>query len=286
MTLSPAEWHSDTCDTYEIRLAREFKPEKEHTVCWSLTAGVEIEAAALEAGVVYCTSWTSPPESWTYLMEVTPLADVNDEREDLDSREEGGECFSGMDTVTTETGQAVPIRDIRVGDKVLTSNQDGDLSFSPVVYVPHGPNDVNAEFVRIVTDLDKVLHVTKMHLLRTCDNDHGDTGTKRAIDLYVGDCLLTVHGKETITYVDLRTRPGGIYTVVTSNEYLVVEGIVASPFAYFHKPVHYFYNIHRTIYAYAPHLFHSINIEAASASSFFSSMAETLAAFSVKALQL
>ncbi len=285
MTLSPAEWYSDTCETYEIRLAREFKPEKEHLVCWSLTAGVEIEAAALEAGVLSCTSWASPPESWTYLMEVTPLANVEDERDDLEDREEGGECFSGMDTVVTESGQNVPIRDIRVGDKVLTSNQNGDLSYSPVVYIPHGPNDVNAEFVRIATDLDKVLHVTKMHLLRTCDNDQGDTGTKRAIDLQVGECLLTIDGEETIASLDLRAHPGGIYTVVTANEYLVVGGVVASPFAYFHKPVHYYYNLHRTIYSYAPHLLKSTNFESASVSSFFSSMAEALAALSVKAFR-
>ena len=49
----------------------------------------------------------------------------------------------------------------------------------------------------------------------------------------------TVHGK-------------GLYTVVTKEEYVVVNGIIASPFAANHMLANLYYNFHRLVYASAP----------------------------------
>jgi hypothetical protein len=51
----------------------------------------------------------------------------------------------------------------------------------------------------------------------------------------------TVHGK-------------GLYTVVTKEEYVVVNGIIAAPFAANHMLANLYYNIHRLVYASAPSL--------------------------------
>jgi hypothetical protein len=49
-------------------------------------------------------------------------------------------------------------------------------------------------------------------------------------------------------------RGQGLYTIVTKDEYLVVNGIIASPFAYNHMVANLFYNIHRFVYAFVPTL--------------------------------
>jgi hypothetical protein len=47
---------------------------------------------------------------------------------------------------------------------------------------------------------------------------------------------------ETVTNVTLDLTAGGIYTAVTEREYLVVDGIVASPFALAHGIAHSFFD--------------------------------------------
>jgi hypothetical protein len=44
----------------------------------------------------------------------------------------------------------------------------------------------------------------------------------------------------------------GLYTIVTGEEYVVVNGIIASPFAFNHMVANFYYNIHRFVYACVP----------------------------------
>ena len=46
----------------------------------------------------------------------------------------------------------------------------------------------------------------------------------------------------------------GLYTIVTKEEYVVVNGIIASPFAVNHMLANLYYNVHRLVYASAPSL--------------------------------
>jgi hypothetical protein len=47
-------------------------------------------------------------------------------------------------------------------------------------------------------------------------------------------------------------RGEGVYTIVTTEEFIVVNGIVASPFALNHHTAHGFYNVFRILYNLAP----------------------------------
>jgi len=49
----------------------------------------------------------------------------------------------------------------------------------------------------------------------------------------------------------------GVYTVVTEKDYVVVNGIVASPFANNHFLANAYYGLHRVAYAMVPALFSS-----------------------------
>ena len=56
----------------------------------------------------------------------------------------------------------------------------------------------------------------------------------------------------------------GVYTIVTKEEYLVVNGIIASPFGVNHMLANMYYNVHRFLYSCSPillasSLLHSAN---------------------------
>lgn len=51
-----------------------------------------------------------------------------------------------------------------------------------------------------------------------------------ARDLRVGHCLLTVDGEETVASVQSSIKHG-IYTAITENKFIVVDGVILSPFA-------------------------------------------------------
>ena len=155
-------------------------------------------------------------------------------------------CFSGDDSVTLESGAAKLFSEVAIGDKVQTADATGALSFSNVVALPHAVNKKLASFVDVVTASGKSLKATKMHLLQQCDGSLAYAGS-----LSKGDCLRTVDGDEAVTALSM-TKAEGIYTAVTTNEFLVVNGIVASPFAVTHGLVNSFYNLHRTVAKFMP----------------------------------
>lgn len=51
-----------------------------------------------------------------------------------------------------------------------------------------------------------------------------------ARDIEVGSCLMTVDGEEAVASIESSTK-AGIFTAVTENKYIVVDGVVASPFS-------------------------------------------------------
>lgn len=154
-------------------------------------------------------------------------------------------CFSGDDTVTLESGALKPLADVLVGDRILSSDSQGKLSFSDVVFLPHGANSQEANFVEIAT-ASKVVKATQMHLFLTCDGALAYAGS-----LKTGDCLRTIDGGEAIMSTKF-TIASGLYTAVTQNEFLVVNGVIASPFAVAHGITNAYYNIHRALYKLAP----------------------------------
>ena len=69
----------------------------------------------------------------------------------------------------------------------------------------------------------------------------------------VGDCINTVSGEEKVLKVEY-VRGEGVYTIVTNEEYIVVNGIIASPFGVNHMLVNWYYNVHRIAYVLVPQL--------------------------------
>mmetsp|Transcript_80569 Transcript_80569/g.160767 ORF Transcript_80569/g.160767 Transcript_80569/m.160767 type:complete len:351 (-) Transcript_80569:194-1246(-) len=136
-------------------------------------------------------------------------------------------CFHGNNTVQLEHGPSKRLADLSVGERILTCNTCDtreDFSFNEVAKLPHGLNSEPAAFLTLTIG-DKIVDMTYDHYIPRCDG-----GVVTASELAVGDCLKTIDGKETLLDITASSKPG-VYTAITKDVYIVVNGIVASPYS-------------------------------------------------------
>jgi hypothetical protein len=164
-------------------------------------------------------------------------------------------CFSGSEAVTMESGDMKMISDVTVGDCVLSSDVNGKTSFSDVIAVPHGYNNIETSFTQIFTSSGNDIKMTANHLLPSgvCGEELSLT---KASNVEVGSCIQIVKGQEEVVSISI-VKGKGIYTIVTNEEYVVVNGIIASPFAGNHALGNAYYTIYRSLYTVAPAIFSS-----------------------------
>lgn len=174
------------------------------------------------------------------------------------SSEETAVCFAGSEMVTLQSGVSKPIADVVVGDRVLAANAQGALRFSDVIAVPHAKNNDRVVFNEISLANGADIRMTGEHLLpvaASCGVDAVFTVTA-AKDVAVESCVMTIDGQSSVVSNN-KVAGSGIYTIVTNEEYVVVNGIVASPFAASHVMGNTFYNVYRAMYNYVPGLLKS-----------------------------
>ena len=185
-------------------------------------------------------------------------------------------CFAGSETVQTRLGELKSIADVQIGDSVLAySSTAKQAIFSDVIATPHARNSFVADFQHIVTESGSDVKMTASHLLPAGACDTTQLPLTRAADVKTGDCIQTVRGNEVVTENSV-VQSEGIYTIVTAEaDLVVVNGVVASPFAVNHNVAHAVYGIHRAIYALAPavlksNVFAVINAAASNLATYFS----------------
>jgi hypothetical protein len=145
-----------------------------------------------------------------------------------------------------ESGAVKQISDVVVGDRVLSySSKTQSAVFSNVVAVPHAKNNKVAEFVQITTESGKIVKMTSEHLIQSCE------GLVAASKIASGSCVVTVNGQENVFAVE-KVVEEGLYTVVAGEDLVVVNGVVASPFAVNHFIPNMFYNFHRMLFGLLP----------------------------------
>jgi Hint module len=152
----------------------------------------------------------------------------------------GKSCFAGLETVLLESGEVKVISAVRVGDRVLAADADRRFLFSEVVFIPHGANTDKALFTHITTTDGKDLKMTGSHILPAghCDS-HSPLQHVSASMVKTGDCVMTLSGMEKVSAVKM-VKGQGLYTIITKDQYVVVNGIIASPFAYNHMMANFF----------------------------------------------
>jgi hypothetical protein len=77
-----------------------------------------------------------------------------------------------------------------------------------------------------------------------------------ASQVTIGDCIMTISGQEKVVSV-MYVKSEGVYTIITNEEYVVVNGIIASPFGANHMMANLYYNVHRFAFALSPLLLSS-----------------------------
>lgn len=164
-------------------------------------------------------------------------------------------CFAGSEAVVLASGESVSIADVRVGDKVLACDLAAQRTvFSDVIAVPHARNNHAAEFQQITLETGRDIKMTSEHLLPAGQCSLSSLPLTRAADVLVGDCVQTTEGPVRVLSNQIVSSMDGVYTIVTEAEYVVVNGIVASPFAVNHAVANFMYGFHRVIYSLAPKL--------------------------------
>lgn len=161
-------------------------------------------------------------------------------------------CFAGSETVLLESGEYKTLHDVSEGDRIMIVSMDGSVKgYSEVLVKPHGHNSIATVFVHMTTDSGRDIKMTADHLLLAGQCGAALTLVQAAL-VRPGHCLQSVLGQEKITSV-ISVHGAGVYTVVTKDAgLLVVNGIVASPFAVSHAVPEAFYDILRILHTFVP----------------------------------
>jgi intein/homing endonuclease len=160
---------------------------------------------------------------------------------------------------------------VKVGDRVLAADASGKVSFADVIAVPHPKNSIVAYVIEVTTSSGRSLKMTPDHMI-IAGSCGGPMRVVRADNVLVGSCVSTVEGSEVVSSTSLQSS-SGLYTIVTTEEFLVVNGIVASPYAQSHSAGHSLYFVHRLVYSLSPSLLMNklFNVAYQSVSAFFMS---------------
>ena len=141
------------------------------------------------------------------------------------------------------------ISDIEIGDRILSATLQGKTSFATVIAIPHGKNSWVADFSHIVSTHHDV-KMTPSHLVLA-----GECGREMALikaaDVEAGACIMTADRHEKVLSNEI-IQASGLYTLVTDKELIVVNGIIASPFAVSHRLGNVFYSAFRAIHMVFP----------------------------------
>lgn len=144
----------------------------------------------------------------------------------------GNVCFPGDAKIVMESGKIQNISEIRVGDRVQTPNH----TLGTVIFVPHEYNDDIHDFIELKTRSKQTIRMTENHYVPVLQFHPEDFTYSRAVipckDVCIGDRLILEDvGEDDVTDICI-VQAKGVYSFTTDQEFIVVDGVVASSFAY------------------------------------------------------
>lgn len=173
----------------------------------------------------------------------------------------GGPCFFKDSLLKLENGEKIRIEDAKIGDKILSySLNKNSFVYSPIVAIPHEKNSIESNFIEIKTLSGKNIKMTPDHLIPVLKNKNKKFETIYAENIDVDDIIITIDGNDKVISKEVM-KEDGIYTVITLEEYIVVDDIVASPYGIFHILGNIYYSLHKTLYRINPSIVKSTYFE-------------------------
>jgi hypothetical protein len=133
-----------------------------------------------------------------------------------------GFCFSEISTVQVEGMGPVAMKDLKVGDKILSGSGD----YQPVWAFGHFDTEKSTEFLQIHTNKQQApLEITGAHMVFL----NGKSNPVRADSVKVGDALQDGSAGLSVKKISTVTRKG-LYAPLTPDGTLMVDGIKASSY--------------------------------------------------------
>ncbi|CAB9509687.1 Desert hedgehog protein [Seminavis robusta] len=149
----------------------------------------------------------------------------------------GSLCFSGETQVHVSGGKTVSVKDLQVGDQVLTRNSQGDMIYQPVYAFAHRHQSRPTQFLGIQTTTagdaetkdsaeSPLLEMSREHMVYV----QGKAKPIRADTIQVGDILQGISSKQQHVVTEISPAASeGLYAPLTRSGTIVVSnGIVAS----------------------------------------------------------
>lgn len=156
-------------------------------------------------------------------------------------------CFTGDSTVQIATGETRLLSELRIGDQVLSMDNNGQLKFSEVYMFLDRDEKQKREFIRLETEDGQTITATPSHLIytwQTNDAHHTNTVTTDTANfrfaelIRVGDfVLVNVNGTlEPRRVTNIKNElHRGVYAPLTYDGTIVVNSIAASCYALVEK---------------------------------------------------
>jgi hypothetical protein len=134
------------------------------------------------------------------------------------------DCFPPTATVVVQGKGRVEMKDLTVGDRVLTSSAQYQTVYLMDHYHPYKPT----WYVQIYTGLkdEKPLELSPHHMVFV----HNHSTPRPAVEIQIGDRMLSLHGLVSVSKIEYVVREG-LYNFLTEDGTMVVDGIVTSTYA-------------------------------------------------------
>lgn len=132
-------------------------------------------------------------------------------------------CFSADMEVYTRNNGIVRMKDLHVGEEVLTPGG----TFETVYSIARQHHTMKTAFLRVSTEKESIIELTGNHLIYI----NGKKNPITASAVKVGDELITSDGTSTVITEISPFVGEGVYTPLTPSGKIVVNGFVASAYA-------------------------------------------------------
>ncbi|XP_062337276.1 tiggy-winkle hedgehog protein [Osmerus eperlanus] len=159
-----------------------------------------------------------------------------------------GGCFPGFASVILEDGQRKMVKDLKVGDRVLTADDEGNIVSSEfLMFIDRDPKTIREFYVFETEEPRSTLRLTPAHLVFVTNNGTGsDTTAVFASNVTPGQKVLVVddaleHLKAVTVQRIFVEEYEGSYAPVTSHGTIIIDQVLVSCYAVIedHKWAHW-----------------------------------------------
>ena len=170
-----------------------------------------------------------------------------------------GGCFPGFASVILEDGQRKMVKDLKVGNRVLTADDEGNIVSSEfLMFIDRDPKTIREFYVFETEEPRSTLRLTPAHLVFVTNNGTGsDTTAVFASNVTPGQKVLVVddaleHLKAVTVQRIFVEEYEGSYAPVTSHGTIIIDQVLVSCYAVIedHKWAHWAFAPVRVVHAF------------------------------------